>query len=263
MTAMRPGPGLQHKPLRRGRPPPLGPRSADSDMRAPAIDTFRTSIQAFVGDAEAHLGSEYPMSHLLARFGFQKRRFYDVVCVLSAIGCCEKRSIDAVFWFGQSRIPTALHKLQMDAGAHLAASTLDSIIGSSDTVSISPLTNQLMLCFLVLQMATLDIRHISRYLSRHTRRYKSTLCKLYQITHILEAAGIIDRSEIPGQLTMTPRYFVPIDVESGRGAPIGSCAYSIDALLNHSHSMIRDAIQARRGDFFAESTREDDESDSL
>jgi hypothetical protein len=43
---------------------------------------------------------------------------------------------------------------------------------------------------------TLDIRQISRYLARQTGRRKSTLCKLYQIAHILEAAAVVIRSDV-------------------------------------------------------------------
>jgi hypothetical protein len=222
------------------------------------MDTFSASIHAFVADAESHPGCEYTIPRLLSRFGFQKRRFYDVMCVLSTIGCCEKRSIDSVYWFGTSRIPLVFQRLQLDASANRATATLDSIIGSQDTVSIAPLTIQLMLCFLVLQMETLDIRHIARYLSRHTLRHKSTLCKLYQITHILEAAGIIRRSDIPGRVTIVAKFFAPLEIDT---PSVTLSEYSIGSLLNHPRSKVGSVLKARRDDFFAVIGREDEEID--
>jgi hypothetical protein len=260
MSRLPPVTAIGRDRLPRGRPPPLPIPGHDLMTHVPHTgDTFRTSIQAFVADAESHLGSEYAISRLLTRFGFQKRRLYDVLCVLSSVGCCEKRSNDAVHWFGQSRILAIFQKLQLDAGVHLPVPTLDSIIGSNDTVSISPLTIQFALCFLVLQMDTLDIRHISRYLSRRTLRHKSTLCKLYQIAHILEAAGIIRRSDIPSKLTMVARFFTPVAIESEPRPPAAACAYTIESLLNHTPSGVHPVLKARRSDFFAEIARDQED----
>jgi hypothetical protein len=192
-------------------------------------------------------------------FGFQRRRLYDVLCVLSVVGCCEKRLLDSVLWFGLSRIPIVFAKLQTDVGAHLPTSTLDSIIGSNDTVRISPLTTQLILCFLALRMNTLDIRHIGRYLSRQTLRHKSTLCKLYQITHILEAAGIVHRSAFPSRLTMVPAFFTPVDIGLDRAPEASVAGYSIHSLLNHPPLTLENVLQTRRDEFFMEGAREDED----
>jgi hypothetical protein len=178
---------------------------------------------------------------------------YDVTNVFAVVGCCEKTSGDLLRWIGLSQIPFRLRQLQLDVGADTAQATLDDIIGSSDMVSISALTMRFLLCFLVLRLKTMDIRQISRYLARRTGRRKSTLCKLYQVAHILEAAAICGRTETPGMVSLVDQFFAPVeitDLPQGPGNP-----YAIDALLNHPRPPDDTVIAKRRADFFAEVAR--------
>jgi hypothetical protein len=140
----------------------------------PKFDSFRNSIQKFIQVAGATTPTEYQISPLLTDFGFQKRRIYDVVSVGTAIGCCQKASVDSIFWMGLS----TFLKIQLDAGADVPTATLDQIIRSEKYVSIFRLTLCFVLCFLAPNESTLKMKHMSRYLSRRTGRYKLTLCKL-------------------------------------------------------------------------------------
>jgi hypothetical protein len=220
------------------------------------VDSFRSSIQAFVRVAESVGPSEYPIASLLGDFGFQKRRMYDVVSVVSAIGCCQKISIDSIFWNGLSKVSSTLLKIQSDLGADLPTTPLDQIIRSENNVSISRLTIGFVLCFLALREPILEIKQISRYLSRRTGRHKSTLCKLYQIAHILEATGIIHRSLVPGQLTMVDRFFTPIELKKLQDEPNSRSPYAIGSILNHSDPRDEIVYQKRKSEFSAESTRQ-------
>jgi hypothetical protein len=236
MTAHRPthAPPQARASPRRGPSPPIQVHGLPPETQRPDFPaTFAASIRAFIADVESHSASECVVSHFIPKFGFQKRRLYDLLCVLCTLGCREKRSVDGLQWYGRARIASVLRKLQLDAGANSASSSLDFIIGSQHTVSISPLTVQFVLCFLALAMDTLDIRDISRYLARQSRRHKSTLCKLYQIAHILDASGIVSRTEVPRQLTIGPAFFVPVKIDCGCGDSRAAAAYSIEALLNH------------------------------
>jgi hypothetical protein len=196
------------------------------------------------------------ISRLLTDFQFQKRRLYDVTSVLSAMGCCERRSNDYLHWFGLSQIPIVFRRLQLDANANCPEANLDSIIGGLEAVAIAPLTVQVVMCFLALHLETIDIRQVSRYLSRATRRHKSTLCKVYQIAHILEAAEIIRRSGSPGQVSIAPQYFVPVAIGFPAPAITPANPYSIEALLKHPDVNVEHVVQSRRADFFAEVARD-------
>jgi hypothetical protein len=216
------------------------------------VESFRSSIQAFVRLAESNVPADYLVSQVLNDFHFQRRRMYDVVSVFCAIGCCQKVSVDLIRWIGMLKVPLALMKLQRDAGADSPDSTLDAIIGSHTTVSISRLTGTFLLCFLALRMRRLDIKQISRYLSRKAGRYKSILCKLYQIAHILEAARVITRSEIPGQLTIDDKYFAPVDINVVDKFHEGKNPYGIDSILNHIGPAEKQILLKRRTDFCTE-----------
>jgi hypothetical protein len=102
----------------------------------------------------------------------------DVTSVFMVLGSCEKISVDSIRWIGLSKIPPALRQLQLEVEVDSPSVSLDDIIGSTALVSIADLTRRFLLCFLALRMQTMDIRKISRYLSRQTERRKSTLCKL-------------------------------------------------------------------------------------
>jgi hypothetical protein len=217
---------------------------------AEAASNFRDRIQAFVRLAESNVPADHSVSQVLSKFSLQKRRMYDMLSVFCVIGCCQKVSIDLIRWIGLSKIPLALMKLQRDAGADSPDSTLDAIISSHTQVSIQPLTVGFLLCFLALRVQTLDIKQISDYLSRENGRHKSTLCKLYQIAHILEAARVITRTKIPGQLTVVDQYFAPVDIQVTERFQQGKNLYGINFILNQIGPAERQILLKRREDFF-------------
>jgi hypothetical protein len=226
--------------------PPTARRPVPDSCASPdAIDTFGTAIQSFVREAESRPPGEYKISRILAEFGFQKRRMYDVMNVLSAIGCLRKTSADSMFWQGLSAIPAALVKLQHDAGADCPATPLDRIVGCDNNVSIFGLTVGLLLCFLSLRQRALDIKHITQYLCRRTGRHKATLCKLYQIAHILESTGVFQRSHVPGQLEFVDRFFATLDLQAENNP------FAMTSILNHSHSTEDLVFKRRKAHFRA------------
>jgi hypothetical protein len=224
-------------------------REPSRDSSSLRISSFRSSIKAFIKVAEAKTPTEFAIGTLLTEFGFQKRRMYDIVSVGTAIGCCQKASVDSIFWMGLSKTPGTFLKIQLDAGADVPTASLDQIIRSENNVSISRLTVCFVLCFLALNESTLEIKHISRYLSRRTNRHKSILCTLYQIAHILEAAGVIHRSLVPGQLTVSFRYFSPVNLKKVDADGNERSPYAIGSILNQSDPVDELVYQKRRSEF--------------
>jgi hypothetical protein len=78
---------------------------------------------------------------------------------------------------------------------------------------------------------------------------------LYQIAHILEAAGVIQRSIIPGQLTITHKFFAPIDLQNPQPDGGGRSPFAIDSILNHFNPADDQVLQKRHSDFLAEFDR--------
>jgi hypothetical protein len=225
--------------------------SPDGDSVGSDRDSFRCSIRLFLQSAESSPPACYPIPRLLSEFGFQKRRLYDVLSVLAAVGCCQKVSADSVVWLGLSNVPRTFQAIQIESGADSPIATLDQVVEPQTSVSISKLTVGFVLCFLAMRQQTLDIKHISRYLSRRTARHKSTLCKLYQIAHILEAAGIVAKGTAPGQLAITPKFFCLAELRN----PDGPNPFAIGAILNRRETGEEAIVQRRRNEFQAEFQR--------
>lgn len=220
---------------------------SDSDIKK-CSELFKTSILKFVFDCEKNKSCEINIEKACLKYGFQKRRFYDVVNVLESVGCCRKKNPEIFIWHGRENIPATLEKLQYSYKVNLQTSTLEDIFQNQQSIGISNLTVMLILCFLVMRVYSLDIKQVAMFLSRSNNRYKTTLCKLYQITHILESAGIISRSFVPCVFILNKNYvrFVDIGKVRDKENPL-----SLSNLLNdHSSIDPEMVIEKRRIEFF-------------
>lgn len=171
------------------------------------IDSFRASIVMLVETLEIEPKQNYTISQLCTRFGFQRRRFYDVVNVLEAAGCCSKTNFDCFTWLGLSNVKPHLETIAKNHALYSPKSDMEDLFPTSDSITIANLANQFLLSFLALNKKVLDIKQIALFLSRVNLRFKTTLCKLYQISHILEVVGIIEKTVTPGEVLMADRYF--------------------------------------------------------
>lgn len=219
-------------------------------------DHFKNSIRSFVTDAETQKNSMFSISQICCKHDFQKRRFYDVLNVLEAIGCCEKINSETIRWLGLSNIPSALLQLQKSLNVDSINTSVDEIFSAGQSIMISQLAKLFILCFLVTQSQALDIKQIAMFLSRNNQRYKTTLCKLYQITHILEAGGILKHATIPSKIILVSKYCVFLNGQK-KDTQIDSNPLSIQNLLNdHSVDFIRE-VEKRRFLIFVGYSRPD------
>jgi hypothetical protein len=95
------------------------------------------------------------------------------------------------------------------------------------------------LLFGAIHLKILDLREVSAFLSRNTPRYKSTLCKLYQITLILAALQIVKKTANECEVEIQ----APFDEVLEGGGPI-----SLGALLNRA-VRASDPISKRREEY--------------
>jgi hypothetical protein len=86
-------------------------------------------------------------------------------------------------------------------------------------------------CFLVENKQVLNLKDLGPLLSQKNGRLRTTLCKLYQICHILEAVGVVDRSIIAGEIKLNDRYFVKRDIAERQLGPSMPSVFSVKALL--------------------------------
>jgi hypothetical protein len=98
------------------------------------------------------------------------------------------------------------------------------------------------------------LRFVGHLFSLRITRYKSTLCKLYQIVFVLCAAGVCNRTSQACEVVLLDPYIefpiVHIDRTPGPDAPLG-----IESLLNKKKEDINFVLRRRKEihDLFASS----------
>ena len=171
-------------------------------------ENFSLTIKHFIEYAENRPSQSYSITTICNEFGFQRRRFYDVINVLEITGCCKRINVDTITWFGRQNVHRTLFELVRISQNNLKSS-LSNILPKEKIITISHLTKVYLLIFSILNQKQLDIRATAQVIAKENGRFKTTLCKLYQITHILCAAGILAKSDIPSIVYMNDEYFVP------------------------------------------------------
>lgn len=197
------------------------------DPRNPAVnDSFKNSIHMLVSRAERQPFPLFTITQLCSEFGFQRRRLYDVINVLEAIGCCKKTSVDTLIWLHLSNVPISLARSSSEYMLDSDDCDITSLIPNNTSISMGDLALAFMLCFIAMQQRCMSLKEVANFLSRKNGRSKTTLCKLYQVSHILEAVGVITRDRNTKGFIICDPYFIHIDMKS---SPL-----SIQSLLNRT-----------------------------
>lgn len=216
----------------------------DAPPQKPSYDSFRTAIRALVDTMVPQ--SSMKITKICDDFCFQRRRFYDVVNVLETVGFCAKTNIDEIKWLGPGNVVPTLKQLQSKFGVNCPDRKMRDIFVDERCISISNLTTVFMMMFFALRENSLNIKSMALFLSRNNGRFKTTQCKLYQISHILEAAGVVTRGGFTGKSTIEDRFYKFADDESpSRSVSI----MSIDMLLNRPRDDLIAWVDNRRREF--------------
>lgn len=170
-------------------------------------ESFRQSILNLIKYGEQNIGIRISLNYICETFHFQKRRLYDVINVFDIVGICVKLNLETIEWCGLKNVVNKFEAIRKQY--NICENQIpDNTIISDDCISITQLTLSFIKCILSLKIPCFDIRQISMFLSRSNNRFKTTLCKLYQISHILESAGIIEKTPLPGELILSKHYMV-------------------------------------------------------
>jgi hypothetical protein len=175
-----------------------GPKADQSDLRH--------QIACLITELDHHACEPVDVASLTTRFSIKARRLYDFINILSAIGCCRKSGLGHLIWVGRHQIPAYVANLSITMDIENAEKTLCDLFPVSDCVGMANLTLRFMLMFRAIRVNQLDLRFVGNLFTRKTSRYKSTLCKLYQIAFVLCAAGICIRTSQACQVVPTPGY---------------------------------------------------------
>ena len=143
---------------------------------------------------------------LSKKFSLKRRRLYDIINVFVSIGLCKKANYDQITWLGKDFIFQEL-STQKEKRFRNGSLSLNEMFPTSTCIGISNLTSSFLLLFYALKVKKLDLRYVSKLFSENTTRYKTTLCKLYQICFILNALGITQRSNNVCEVILNDEYF--------------------------------------------------------
>ncbi|EAX95470.1 hypothetical protein TVAG_059940 [Trichomonas vaginalis G3] len=166
----------------------------DSASQREKQKIFKVSVTNLVNMLESHPGKSFGIPSLCSSFKIKRRRFYDIVNVFVSLGCCQKLNLDRVEWLGKSQISNHILTMRKEKEIDRPEISLDSLFPVETCVGVSNLTINFVLLFYALKSNKIDIRMAGQFLSRGTGRYKTTLCKLYQINLILATLGMTSKS---------------------------------------------------------------------
>lgn len=213
-------------------------------------DDLKISIQMLINELENSINRVQTIPLLTQRFNIKRRRLYDLINVFSSIGCCKKSGFDHLVWYGKSQLPVQLEKLKKSRHIDDPSYSLEQLFPVTDCIGISNLTVCFLLLFFALKTNCLDLRFVSNLFSRQTSRYKTTKCKLYQISYIFGAVGITNRTNQVCEVILNPPYYNDEILPHNEQLPN---PFSISSLLNHptdsSSNNSNAYIYKRRKDF--------------
>lgn len=156
-------------------------------------EEFRESIQKMISHCEDNIKNEQSITKAIEQFHINRRRIYDVINVLEAVGCCQKTDLDKFLWKGTNNVIPTVTSL---AKSHNIITTepLYVLFPANQIVGLQNLTISFTLLFIAIGQNRLDIRTAGSFLSRQSDRSRTTLTKLYQIADILSTINMIERT---------------------------------------------------------------------
>jgi hypothetical protein len=222
-------------------PPRRGLFQSSADLRPPQNTKFRNAIHAIVNDLEKDPPCTHSFLHFHRRHQIKRRRLYDVINVFTAVGCATRLGNEEIVWHGRSRIFAELLRAKATARVDSPLS-LVQLFPAGSCVSLSSLTVSFLLLYAALRVEILDLRRVSAFFSRNVGRYKTTLCKLYQIAMILGALDVTERHCNVCEIKLLPP-FTQLLGDTREANPL-----SIPNLLNRHGDKGSDP-EERRGEF--------------
>jgi hypothetical protein len=165
-----------------------------------------------------------------------------VVNVFTAIGCSEKNSSDEITWQGRAECLPHLRYESRRAEIHNSEKSLSELFPTENCPGLASITISLILLFAAMRVEVIDLREASCWFSRNSARYRTTLCKLYQIAVILSAVGIIRKTANVCEVRMQPP-FTQLLNEEHETNPL-----SVEKLLNRPISS-GDAMETRKEEY--------------
>lgn len=166
-------------------------------------ESLATSIKSLIKHCSESTQTFFNMHDLSIHLKFPRRRFYDVINVLSAIGFCDRIEPGSMIWKGKKSVQDTILDILEKAGVYNDSISLNAIVPLNLCTSISKMTEAFFILLGAIGKKEIDLKEASTFMARGSGRVKTVTHKLYQITHILEAAGIIERANKVGSVFLS------------------------------------------------------------
>ena len=221
--------------------------------------SFKTSLISFKEFCNKKSEKMINIPKVCAKYGFQRRRFYDIINVLDVIGVAHKINADYFYWNGIST--SLIMKTLIDICNSPEFKVFDprrsiiDILGPSGyssksesptpeedktIVGIVNITKHFLVSFTALNTKTIDVKELSYILTQKNKeRQKTMLCKLYLVGNILESVGILyKKGDVTSEFSFVSEYFV--DIKSIIWPPAENMNDSISSLAMNRFDDIKD-----------------------
>lgn len=207
---------------------------------------FKTSVMHFLKNCQTNYQDTFNIKEISDQMGFKQRRFLDVLSVFDTIGCAPKIDSDNFLWLGLDQVRPAILQICKERGVFKRNTTLSQNIPITGFISLTEMTEDLLVCFIAMERKFLNILHVTSFLSRWNDRQKTIKCKLYQACAILEVAGIIHKTINKSEFRIDEKYFISASEKMAERDSI----LSISSLLNRSTPFMNEnTILIRRKEF--------------
>ena len=185
------------------------PDLSPDEMQNHARDsTFRDCTIKFTLECQKYQKQPIQVKAIGKKLGFKKRRFYDLINILDAVGCCPRMDVDSFIWLGFDNIVNKLTELATRLGVFDPMKTLDDIIVNTGCLSISKVAIDFIMCFISMEKQTLNIIEVASFMSRKNGRDQTTRCKLYQAAAILDNIGITSKTNETSEFKLNDKFFI-------------------------------------------------------
>lgn len=185
---------------------PVMPSQSSNSQESKSPEDLKRAIRSFVECLEKSPENTQAITVLSNRFAIKRRRLYDVINVMESVGACRKSGLDIVKWLGLTNMRETMRRLRKERHIDNENLSLNELFLPPCCVGISNLTTSFLLLFAAIRSNRLDLRFVSQFFSRSATRYKTTLCKLYQICYILGAIGVTTRTSQVCEVILSDEY---------------------------------------------------------
>ena len=223
--------------------PDLSPQEMQGHTRD---SSFRACTIKFTKECQKYQQQPIQVKAIGKKLGFKKRRFYDLINILDAVGCCPRMDVDSFIWLGFDNIVKKLTEIATTLGVFDPTKTLSDIIINTGCLSISKVAIDFIMCFISMEKETLNIIEVATFMSRKNGREQTTRCKLYQAAAILDNIGILSKTNETSGFKINEKFFIRCSMH---GVEPDDTFNILNLLRNYDPTKYCPYIQSRRTEF--------------